>query len=453
MRRIVIIGNGIAGITAARHIRKRSADDILVISSESDHFFSRTALMYIYMGHMAYENTKPYENFFWEKNRIRLLRSHVEKVDVQGKKLKCQGGRDVPYDVLIIASGSKSNKFGWPGQDLIGVQGLYSLQDLEALEAVSADLKHGVIVGGGLIGVELAEMLHSRGVGVTFLVREKSWMDHILPPDESEMIVRHLKRNGIDLRLGMELDRAVPDARGRVEKIITKDGQEIECQFLGLTVGVGPNIEFLKDSGIECDRGVLVDESLRTNVEDVYAIGDCAQVRQPKPGRRPVEPLWYVGRMMGETVAHTIVGQARAYDPGTWFNSAKFFDIEYQVYGDVKPKLGPGEATLYWEHADGEKSLRINYREADHTLLGFNVMGIRYRHELCEKWINERRPLDYVLKNLGAANFDPEFYAQHEKELVALYRQKHPEKAVRLEKRRGLRGFLELMMAKSGAAA
>ena len=447
MKRIVIIGNGVAGITAARHIRKRSDHEITVISAESDHFFSRTALMYIYMGHMAYENTKPYEDFFWERNRIHLMREWVSRVEPQNKRLFFAGGRHLEYDVLIVASGSKSNKFGWPGQDLAGVQGLYSLQDLELMEASTQGAERAVIVGGGLIGIEMAEMLLSRQIPVTFLVREASWMDFAFPAEESAMIDRHVASHGIDLRLSTELDRIEADERGRVRAAVTKTGEEIPCQFLGLTVGVSPNIDFLQDSGIECQRGVMVDKMLLTSAPDVYAAGDCAQLRSPKAGRRPIEPLWYTGRMMGETIARTICGEPTAYDPGTWFNSAKFIDIEYQVYGDIKAKLGEGEETLYWEHSSGEKSLRINYLAADQRVIGFNLMGIRYRHELCQQWLEEERTLSYVLENLGAANFDPEFFVQYEGELIKAYNARYPDRPLRLKRRRGLKHFFALRRA------
>ena len=125
MTHVVIVGNGISGITAARHIRKQSDMRITVISGESDFFFSRTALMYIYMGHMTFEDTQPYETHFWKKNRIELLRAFVTKVDSTCKSLELHDGRSLQYDKLVIATGSKSNRFGWPGQDLKGVQGLY----------------------------------------------------------------------------------------------------------------------------------------------------------------------------------------------------------------------------------------------------------------------------------------------------------------------------------------
>jgi len=170
MEHIVILGNGISGITAARHIRKLSNNKISVISSETEHFFSRTALMYIYMGHMKYEHTKPYEDWFWKKNRIELINAHVREVDTNSKKLVFTNGQNIGYDVLILATGSISNKFGWPGQDLEGVSGMYSYQDLEYIEKYTKGIERGVIVGGGLIGIELAEMLKSQGIEVTFLV-------------------------------------------------------------------------------------------------------------------------------------------------------------------------------------------------------------------------------------------------------------------------------------------
>lgn len=443
-RRVVIIGNGIAGITAARHIRKRSDHEITVISAESDHFFSRTALMYIFMGHMKYQDTKPYEDWFWEKNRIRLLRAWVAGVDTRNKSLRVTGGPDVPYDDLVIATGSRSNRFGWPGQDLPGVQGLYSLQDLETMERDTAGIERGVIVGGGLIGIETAEMLLSRGIPVTLLVRESSWMDFAFPPEESALINRHIREHGVDLRLGAELSSILPDADGRVRGVRTRDGEEIACRFVALTVGVAPNIGFLEGSGIETDRGVLVDAHLATSAPDVFAAGDCAQLRQPEPGRRAVEPVWYVGRAMGEALARTLTGERTRYEQGIWFNSAKFFDIEWQIYGEVPAQLPDGRQSLYWEDAAGRKSIRIDYRVEDEAVTGFNLLGVRYRQEACEAWIRQRRSIRYVLQHLGAANFDPEFYRQHEGDLVAAYNARHPDRPVTLRTRRGLAGWLGL---------
>lgn len=449
-RNVVIVGNGIAGITAARHIRKRSNHRITVISAESDHFFSRTALMYIYMGHMTYKNTKPYEDHFWSRNDIGLRRAFVHTVRPEDHQIDLSTGESLPYDILVIATGSKSNKFNWPGQDLPGVQGLYSLQDLDQMERYTQGITRATVVGGGLIGVEMTEMLRTRQIPVSLLVREASWMDFAFPSEESDMVNRHIREHGVDLRLSTELERLDPDSTGRVGAVVTKTGERIDSQFVGLTVGVGPNIGFLGDSGIECQRGVLVDRHLRTSAPDVFAIGDCAQLRTPRPGRRPVEALWYTGRMMGETVAHTICGEPTEYDPGIWFNSAKFFDIEYQVYGTITPEVPSGQETLYWEHHRGKKSIRITYDSPNGPVRGFNLMGIRYRHDLCHEWLRDERPVSFVLQHLGAANFDPEFFAEYEREVVALYNARHPGHAIKLRHRRGLRSLFTARTAAAG---
>ena len=430
MKNIVIIGNGISGITAARHIRKLSNHTITVISSETDHFFSRTALMYIYMGHMKYENTKPYEDWFWKKNKIDLMRAHVENVDTKNKLLKLSRGKEMTYDVLVLATGSKSNKFGWPGQDLNGVQGLYSYQDLELMENNSAGISRAVIVGGGLIGIEMTEMLLSRNIPVTFLVREKSFWDIVLPKEESELLNRHIKEHHVDLRLATELDEILGDQNGRVKGVTTKDGEEIKCEMVGLTVGVSPNVAFLKDSGIETNRGILVDEYLQTNIPYIYALGDCAEFRQPLPNRRPIEQVWYTGRMMGEVVANTICNNKTEYNPGVWFNSAKFFDIEYQTYGNVWNNLKENENQFYWENAEEKKLVKFVFDKNSKKLLGVNTFGIRMRHEVFDRWFKEEKDIGFVMENLSEANFDPEFFSRHESEIAEKFNGEFPEMKV-----------------------
>ncbi len=419
--KIVIIGNGIAGTSAARTIRKHSDHDILMISDESYQPFSRTALMYVYMGHLKEKDTWLYEDHFWSKNRIRRLLDRVMSVDVRNKTVLCRAAGQQPYDLLIIASGSVSNTFGWPGQNLKGVQGLYHLQDVHSMESLSNDTRHAVVVGGGLIGIEMVEMLLSRGISVSFLVREKSYWNSVLPKEESAMINRHLAEHRVDLHLETELASLLDDGRGRVGAVQCTNGKYIPCQFVGLTVGVRPNIDFLNGSGIETRRGVLVDEYLNTNIPDVFAVGDCAELRNPPKGRRAIEAVWYSGRTMGQTLGLNICGEKRKYDPGIWFNSAKFFDIEYQVYGEISPRLPDHREAIYWEHPSGKKSIRIEYDRQHLNVVGFNLMGIRFRHEVCEQWIKTKALLADVVNHLSLAHFDPEFYPDYHNEIIDIY--------------------------------
>ncbi len=417
MEHIVIIGNGIAGITVARHIRKFSDKKITVISAESEHFFSRTALMYVFMGHMEYKHLKPYEDWFWEKNRIELRKSRVEKIDFSEKMLHFSLGEPMKYDKLVLATGSVPNKFGWEGQDLKGVQGLVSLQDLDMLEENSENCQKAVIIGGGLIGVEMAEMLRTRKIEVTMLVRESGFWGNVLPEKDAKLISEHIVSHGVEIKHNTLLDKVLPDENGRVKAVITDQGEEISCNLVGICTGVRPNIDFLKETSLETDLGILVDNYLQTSIPDVYAIGDCSQQRKPEKNRKPVEAVWYTGRMMGETLGQILTGNKIPYNPGNIFNSAKFFDVEYQTYGFVSNEPGEEEQHLQWVHEDRDKFITIAYNRETHQFLGINTFGIRMRHPVFDQWLTKKRSLEHVLANLKEANFDPEFYDRYEKEI------------------------------------
>jgi NADPH-dependent 2,4-dienoyl-CoA reductase/sulfur reductase-like enzyme len=422
---VVIIGNGIAGVTAARGVRRRRPDArITVVSGESDHHWSRPALMYVYMGHMRFRDTQPYEAGFWRENRIDLVRGWVTSIDPEARRVELDGARVLAWDKLLIATGSQPNRFGWPGQDLDRVSGMYTLQDLEALERWSLGLKRAAIVGGGLIGVELAEMLHARGVHVTFLVREAAYWNNVLPQREAEIVGDVIRAAGVDLRLGTELVEIVDDGAGRAGAVIDSEGERLEVGYVGLTAGVRPQISAVEGSGIATARGVLVDRQLRTDRDGVYAAGDCAEIVTGEGERSRIEAVWYTGRAQGEIAAENLCGGAAEYRPGTWFNSAKFFDLEYMVYGDVPSAQQQGTEgapeSLFWEHGSGRKSLRLVHR--DGTLVGVNLLGLRFRHRVCEAWIDEGRSIEHVLGRLRDAAFDPEFTRWHGREIVAAMR-------------------------------
>ncbi|MCA9537478.1 MAG: NAD(P)/FAD-dependent oxidoreductase [Myxococcales bacterium] len=425
-RHVVILGNGIAGVTTALALRRRDRKArITIVSGETEYFYSRPALMYLYMGHMRLQNTQPYEPKFWRQRDINLHKGWVERIDLSAHRLMFSEGGSLDFDQLVIATGSQPNKFGWPGQDLKRVHGLYSLQDLASLEAISDQIKHAVIVGGGLIGIELAEMLHSRGKKVTILSREQTYWDNAMPREESVMVGDVINAGGIELRSGTELKEIQGDAEGRACAVVTGAGDRIECQFVGLTAGVRPNIGVLKDSKLPTGRGVLCDFNFRTQDEDVFTCGDCAEIVTPEGERNRIEQLWYTGKMHGEVLGAVLAGEDVSYDRGIWFNSAKFLDLEWHTYGQVPPAgfpQPPGLRSVYWEN----KARRLAFRlvlDTDGAVVGVNAMGIRYRHRVCERWIAEKRPLDYVLSHLSEGNFDPEFYRRYEAEIVGTFQE------------------------------
>ena len=127
--------------------------------------------------------------------------------------------------------------------------------------------------------------------------------------------------------------------------------------------------------------------------------------------------------MMGEVVAQTICGEKTKYEPGPWFNSAKFFDIEYQTYGNVWNELKPNESEFYWEHLRGMKCVHVVWDKVTNQFLGLNTFGIRMRHECFDKWLREKKNVDLVMEHLAEANFDPEFFERHEHEIRSMFKE------------------------------
>ncbi|MDO7875891.1 FAD/NAD(P)-binding oxidoreductase [Hymenobacter sp. ASUV-10] len=438
---LVIIGNGIAGISCALTLRRlRPEARITIVSGESLHHYARTALMYVYMGHLRLADIKPYEDWFWRENQLDLVHTTATALHPAGQRVSLSNGLTLSYDALLLATGSESRFHDWPGQHLAGVQGFYNLSDLEALSRDIHGIRRGVVVGGGLIGIELAEMLHSRGIEPLLLVRDAHYWSSSLPPEEAALVDYQIKQNQIPVRYHTELREILGDAQGRVRAVRTTAGEEIACQWVGLATGVRPNLTLARTApALETDQGILVDEYLKTTLPHVYAAGDCAQHRLPAAGEVPIEQLWYTGRMQGETVAHTIAGQPAPYRRGIWFNSAKFFNLEYQTYGRAPVAPTDGLSSFYWQHPMRQVALRIYFETSDsQAVTGFNALGLRLRHAVCEQWIRQRTPLTTVLARLAEANFDPEFFPRHEAAIVRAFNQQFPQQAIAIRPKRRL---------------
>lgn len=422
----VIIGGSIAGITLARELRKGSTFEITVVSDESQYFFSRPALMYVFMGDMKFEHIKPYEDWFWKKNNIKLVYDKVLDIDIGQKKIFFSSEKSIQYDKLTIATGSKLNKAGWPGQELNGVQGFYSLWDLRLLEKNVQKAKRAVIVGGGLIGIEVAEMLIRRNIEVIFLVREKNYWGSVLPAKDSKVIENEIAEHGVDLRLNTSLKEIHADQNGRVEAVSTLEGNEkIQCQLVVLTTGVVPNIDFIKSKGIETDEGILVNERFGTNDENIYAIGDCAQfkssIKYSSYNKKSVyiEKNWYAAKRQAETLAKFLLGKQVSYNPGVFFNSAKFFNVEYSVYGYVPNKAM--ENSFLWKPKNKKMALRFSFDASSKKIVGIHALGIRLREEVCRRWVTSQEDIYNVFDSIEDAFFEPEFFQKYGKDIRACF--------------------------------
>ncbi len=444
---IVIVGNGVAGTEAALELRRRDPDArITLVSEESDHFFSRTALMYVAIGQLAHKDIEPLERDVYQRLRFERVRARATSVDLAARRLHLAGGLpDLAYDKLLLATGSRPRPAPWEGADaLVGLGHMVTLQDLHwltrelhgdegfdqperpwaHLEASVDDSPYRrrptarevrgtpptqpVVIGGGLIGIEAIEVMVALGLRPTFLIREDSFWPIALDEAEAAWVAEALRHHGVDVRLGHEITAVQGDDRGCVSRVDTDKGP-VDTDLLLVAIGVVPQTGWLRGSGLELDErsgGIVVDGQLRTSDPDVYAAGDCAAVRWFNGWVRP-EQLWYTGRDQGRVVAATLLGSKAHYARGTWYNSAKLMDIEYTTAGLVNMKVEGEESWRFEERGRVRSSTRLVHQ--DGRLIGFNALGRRWDHSRIVRWIDERRPLAWVKAHLNEARFDTEF--------------------------------------------
>jgi NADPH-dependent 2,4-dienoyl-CoA reductase/sulfur reductase-like enzyme len=291
-----------------------------------------------------------------------------------------------------------------------------TLRDLEALDQEARAGMRAVVVGGGLIGVEVAEVLRHRGLHVSFVVRDGFYFPAALDREEAALVAEPMRAHGVDVRLGALVEAVGRDEDGRLGAVRLADGGEVAADLLVCTIGVVPNTAFLAGSAVALsgDGAVETDDALRATAPDVWAAGDCANVTWLDGSRRP-EQLWYTARDQGRVAARSMLGDDVTYRRGAFYNSAKFFDLEWTTAGWVPATVGPDgrpvEASpglrTWFQRVPGRlESQRIVV--SDDRVVGFNMLGSRWDHALLLEWIEERRPLDWVLRRLGEAQFDEE---------------------------------------------
>lgn len=428
-----IVGNGVAGITAALDLRKRDPRAaITVISGESDYFFSRTALMYSFMDRLTRRDLEPYERGVFDAQRIQRVRGWVTELDAQSRTLKLDNGQSVVWDRLLIATGSRPRRPRWPSLDQVrsGLVNFVSMQDLAACEAVARRGGKAVVVGGGLIGIELVECLNWAGMEVTFMIREPWYWPVALSSSESAMAIDHMRHHGVNVLTGESVVAVETNAQGAVEAVTTEHGTRFECCALGVSIGVEPAVDWLHNVSTppRLSRGIIVDAGFRTSLPAVFAAGDCAELELAE--RSPlVEQIWYSAKRQGALAARSMLGESIQYEPPIFFNSSKFFEIEYTTVGRFvressltipsafkKPEDRVAESQVarmpetrefYFRYPGQDVSLRI--AEQNGSVQAFNMLGSRWDHNKFEQWIQERRSLDDVLDRLHQAQFDVEF--------------------------------------------
>ncbi|SET59134.1 nitrite reductase large subunit NirB [Paenibacillus sp. NFR01] len=298
--KLVLIGNGMAGIgTIEQIIKLGGAYDITVFGSEPYPNYNRIMLSYVLEGSKTIEDIILNDRKWYEDNKITLHTScAVARIDTEARQVIAEDGTKVPYDKVIVATGSTSFILPVPGSDKEGVVGFRDIADCDAMVEAAGVYRKAAVIGGGLLGLEAAKGLVNLGMDVTVVHLLEDLMERQLDRNASSMLQAELERQGVKFAMGKQTAELTGDAR--VTGLRFSDGTELEADFVVMAVGIKANTAVARESGIAVNRGIVVDDFMRTSVQDVYAVGECAEHRGTVYGL--VAPLFEQGMVLAKVL-------------------------------------------------------------------------------------------------------------------------------------------------------
>lgn len=347
----LIIGNGAAGLSAAEIIRKRDASGrITIISNEPYLFYSRPGIAYVINGQVSPEQIISRSESFYRQHRLDLHFGTVTEIDPRAQRVQLQDGTQMGYDVMLLATGSTAVPPPFPGGDLQGVLTFDTLDDAKKVIGHCRGARRAVVVGGGITAMELAEGMQRQGARTHLLQRGERIWPRLFDRRESDIVAQQIEHEGIQLHFRDEIDEII-GRRGRVAGVRLQSGATIDCQVVGVAIGVRPNLQLVRDLPIAQDRGVLVNEAMQSTIPTLFAAGDVAQVYDRWTDAHHLDVLWpsaiNEGRAAGYNmvdVAHGRVTPRYRYEKGSPFNAALLFGLHLTVIGRVGDSASRGEA-------------------------------------------------------------------------------------------------------------
>jgi NAD(P)H-nitrite reductase large subunit len=335
MRRFVIIGTGVAGISAAETIRRKNpAADILVIGDEKHGFYSRPGLAYYLTGELNEQHLYPYSRQDFERLNLQPLRARVTRIHPLDHKIQLHDGALVPYDRLLIATGAQAARITTPGADLEGVVKLDNLDDAQHILSQIRRTRAAVVVGGGITALEIVEGFRQRRISTHYFLRRDRYWGNVLDETESRIVERRLEEEGVHIHYHTELAE-IHGRRGRVESVRTQDGRVIKCGIVAVAIGIRPRKELAVEAGVKTDRGILVNECLQTSQDHIFAAGDVAQVYDPFTNRHVLDSLWGPAREQGRVAALNMIGEQAVYHKDVAFNVTRLAGLTTTIVGRV----------------------------------------------------------------------------------------------------------------------
>lgn len=331
---ILIVGGGQGGAQTAISLRQFGFEgSITIVGDEAEPPYERPPLSKEYFaGDKVFERLHLRPATYWSDKAVNLLTGEtVVRVDPSSKTVETRSGRTLTYGTLVWAAGGSPRRMACAGSDLAGVHAVRNRADIDAILAELPAVERVVIVGGGYIGLEAAAVLRKFGKAVTVIEAQDRLLSRVAGPALSRFFETEHRARGVDLRLGEGVSGL--DGSGRVSHVVLASGERIEAELVIVGIGITPNVGALAEAGAEITNGLNVDARCRTNLPDVFAIGDCANQSDRFAGgdRVRIESVPSVSDQ-AITVAKELTGQGRDHDALPWFWSNQY-DLKLQTVG------------------------------------------------------------------------------------------------------------------------
>jgi 3-phenylpropionate/trans-cinnamate dioxygenase ferredoxin reductase component len=329
----VIVGASLAGATAAVALRQEGAEGtVTVIGAETEPPYERPPLSKTYLrGETPFDAALVRPPAFYAEHGIEtIFGRRAVRIDPSARLVELDDHRRVPFDQLLIATGGQNRRLSIPGGDLDGIYSLRTVQDADRIRAETTAGRRVVVVGMGFIGSEVAASLRQKNLDVVAIEPSKTPLARVLGVEVGQRLADLHRARGV--RTAFEETVVAFEGTTHVERVVTKGGRRLECDFVVIGVGIEPAVDVLDRSGIHVDNGVVVDEYCQTNVSGIYAAGDVANHYHPLFKRRIRVEHWQNAIKQGAAAARNMLGRHVAYDEVHWFWSDQY-DANLQYAG------------------------------------------------------------------------------------------------------------------------
>jgi NADPH-dependent 2,4-dienoyl-CoA reductase/sulfur reductase-like enzyme len=346
LHRYLIVGTGVAALAAAESICSHDpSGEIMVVGDDPHGYYSRPGLAYYLNQSVPQHLLFPRRVEELHKLFPKRIHARVTELLPDQHEVVLHDGRHLRYDRLLLATGSVATPGDFPGNDLRGVVKLDTLGDVHDILRLARHARTAVVVGGGIIAIELAEGLAAQGLQVHYFLRGDRFWASVLDETESRIVERGLEAEGIRLHYRTLVAQA-QSRHGRLIGVVTKAGGEYSCQMLGVAIGLRARMELAQRAGLATNRGILVDEYLETSTPDVYAAGDVAEMRSTDDTDTWYETLWPKARNQGEVAGANMAGARSPCAHKLLYNAVRIGGIITTTIGTMETSRNTDPALI-----------------------------------------------------------------------------------------------------------